>query len=419
MTVFWLLAGLLVLAALAFILVPMWRAYRRAEPAGPDRRQMNIEIYRSQMKELERDLENGVIDPDQFEQAKADLERGLAEDVLLAEEEASNEKPVRDGRKVVIAATVAVALFVPALAVGLYQDLGGGLAAIDPDKAPPVAADPQHQQQSIEAMVAQLAARMEANPDDIEGWFMLGRSYQFLQRYEEAKAAYDRVLALGGASSPDFLATYADVLAMLNDRRIGEEAMAYIEQALSLDPNHVKALWLAGTAKFQQGDLQGTLAYWERLVQVLPPGTEDANLIRTNVNAIRAQLGMAPLQEETVASAGGARVSGVVEIAPELKSRVSPEDTVFIFAKAVDGPAMPLAILRVKVRDLPMHFTLDDSMAMTPMANLSSFPEVVVGARVSKTGNAMPAPGDLEGMSGTVRVAEAGEVRIVIDRVVQ
>jgi len=156
--------------------------------------------------ELQRDLDNGVIDAEQFEQAKADLERGMAEDVLLAEEEG----PRRVGRGPLIAATAAVLVIVPAVSVGLYQELGGGLAALDPEHVPPPVASEEHQQVDIEAMVAQLAERMKDNPDDIEGWFMLGRSYQFLNRYEEAKAAYDRVLALGGESSPDFLATYAD-----------------------------------------------------------------------------------------------------------------------------------------------------------------------------------------------------------------
>ena len=411
MTTFWIVASGLLLLALALLVVPMWRARDKA-PEGPRRRDINIEVYRSQLKELQRDLDNGIIDAEQFEQAKADLERGMAEDVLQAEEEG----PRRAGRGTLIAATAAVLVIVPAVSVGLYQELGGGLAAIDPEKAPPPVAAEDHQQVDIEAMVAQLAERMKENPNDIEGWFMLGRSYQFLKRYQEAKAAYDQVLALGGESSPDFLATYADVLAMLNDKRIGEDSMRYIQKALAIDPNHVKALWLAGTAGFQQGDYQMALKYWERLARVLPPGSEDARTIQANVNALRAQLGMEPMPEPT--ATGGARVSGVVEIAPDLRDRVSPEDTVFIFARAVDGPRMPLAIMRVKVKDLPMHFTLDDSQAMSPMANLSAFPEVVVGARVSKSGNAMPRPGDLEGLSGTVRVADAGEVKIVIDRVI-
>jgi len=410
-TTFWIIAAALLAFAVALLVVPMWRAKDKT-PEGPRRRDINIEVYRSQLKELQRDLDNGVIDAEQFEQAKADLERGMAEDVLLAEEEG----PRRVGRGPLIAATAAVLVIVPAVSVGLYQELGGGLAALDPEHVPPPVASEEHQQVDIEAMVAQLAERMKDNPDDIEGWFMLGRSYQFLNRYEEAKAAYDRVLALGGESSPDFLATYADVLAMLNDKRIGEDSMRYIQKALAIDPNHVKALWLAGTAGFQQGDYSMALKYWERLARVLPPGSEDARTIQANVNALRAQLGMEPMPEPT--AAGGARVSGVVEIAPDLRDRVSPEDTVFIFARAVDGPRMPLAIMRVKVKDLPMHFTLDDSQAMSPMANLSAFPEVVVGARVSKSGNAMPRSGDLEGLSGTVRVADAGEVRIVIDRVI-
>jgi len=414
-TLFWIVAAVLLALALAILLVPMWRS-QNARPKGPERRDMNIAVYRSQLKELERDLENGIIDADQFEQAKEDLERSMAEDVLLAEEVPETGR--RGGRSAVVAATVVVALFIPAVSVGLYQEIGGGLAAIDPEKAPPPVAADEHQEVDIEAMVAQLAARMEANPNDIEGWFMLGRSYQFLKRYEDAKAAYDNVLALGGDSNPDFLATYADVLAMLNDRQIGEDAMRYIHKALEIDPDHVKALWLAGTAGFQQGDYELTLRYWERLARVLPPGSEDANIIQSNVNALRAQLGMEPLQFAGAAGGGEARVSGVVDLDPQLKDRVSPDDTVFIFARAVDGPAMPLAILRVKVSDLPMHFTLDDSLAMSPMARLSAFPKVVVGARVSKSGNAMPSSGDLEGMSAEIQVADAAEVRVVIDRVI-
>ncbi len=418
MTGFWIIAALLLAAALAFVLPPLLRPGKAK--AAPRRDDINVTIYRDQLAELESDLNNGTISQEQYDQARVDLEKSLLADVAAREEGAAEQTATtfRAGR----VSAIVVGIAIPVLAISLYGKIGGGEAALDPEKAQPQVVTKEHLE-TIEGMVQTLAERLKTEPDNIDGWFMLGRSYQFLRRYDEAKAAFEKVMDLGGGNNPDFLATYADVLAMMNDRRIGDESVDLIKKALQLNPFHVKSLWLAGTAAYQNEDYNSALKYWERLAGVLPPGSEDERSIRANIDEVRSMAGLspaaAPVPQAPTAKAGGAELSGSVKLDGTIAAKANPSDTVFIFARAANGPRMPLAILRRQVKDLPLDFSLDDSMAMNPAMKLSDFPQVVVGARISKSGNAMPQPGDLEGYSDVIQVGAAQQTRINIDRVVQ
>jgi cytochrome c-type biogenesis protein CcmH len=246
---------------------------------------------------------------------------------------------------------------------------------------------------------------MEQQPDDVEGWTMLGRSYQVLGRYPDAAKAFARAAARS-PEDPHLLADLADALAMAAGQSMQGEPERLVQRALQIDPNNLKALALAGTAAFERADYAGAATLWERMLPHVPPASEDAQMIQANVAEARSRI-----QEKSGAAAG---LKGTVQLSPTLASRASPEDTVFIFARAAQGPALPLAVLRRKVRDLPLEFSLDDSMAMTPAAKLSAHPTVVVGARVSKTGNATPQPGDLQGLSAPVPNTAQG-VAVTID----
>lgn len=210
--------------------------------------------------------------------------------------------------------------------------------------------------------------------------------------------------------------------------------MELLVKALSIDPNHQKALWLAGTGLFERGDFAGAIEYWSHLRDILPPGSEDIEVMHANIaeaenyrqRQLAGEFGKSPAQQAfpegqtakaQTAAAGSVRVSGQVSISSELMARAAAGDTLFVFARAVNGPPMPLAIVRAKAGELPLEFSLDESMAMMPSMSMANYSQVVVGARISRSGNAMPQSGDLQGSSGAVAVGTEG-LKIMIDTVV-
>jgi cytochrome c-type biogenesis protein CcmH len=193
-----------------------------------------------------------------------------------------------------------------------------------------------------------------------------------------------------------------------------------VKKALAIQPFNQKALWLAGTASYQAQDYSTTLEYWKRLLQVFPKGSDNYQQMQRNVAEVQQKLGL-PVDMEAMtaardASASGPKVTGVVKLDDSLAMDASINDTLFVFARAANGPRMPLAIVRKTVKDLPLEFTLDDSMAMNPAMKLSNFNEVVIGARISRSGNAMPQSGDMEGSFGPVKLGDASGLEIIINK---
>ena len=387
MTLFWALGALLAAAALALAARPLWR--RRAG-GTVSRDAMNAAVYRDQLRELEADLASGLLAQADYERAREELQRRALEDFSHVEKERGP-----GGNRFVAYSVLAV----PLVALGVYFVVGnpGVIALQDAAQAT------QHQ---IEGMVERLAARLKENPDDVEGWKLLGRSYSALGRFPEAAEAYAKAAARAPRDA-QVLADLADVLAMANGQRLAGDPEKLVERALQIDPKNLKALALAGTAAFDRGDFAVAAERWGRMLPLVPADSEDARVIRENVEQARAK-----------ANAGvSAKLAGTVTLSPKLKGRAAADDTVFIFARAAQGPRVPLAVLRKKVRDLPVSFSLDDSMAMAPGMNLSAFARVVVGARISKSGSAAPQSGDLQGASAVVANDAAG-VKVVIDGVV-
>jgi cytochrome c-type biogenesis protein CcmH len=257
---------------------------------------------------------------------------------------------------------------------------------------------------------------MKNEPANAEGWLMLGRSYAVLGQFEPAIAAYRHVLTLQPKNA-QALADLADALAVTRQGRFAGEPAELIAKALAADPNNLKALLLAGTVAFDQKDYAAAARHWEKATRAGPPGSDLVKQARDNLAEARQLAGLPPLADEAtsaVAGAGGA-IRGRVELAPALAAQAGPEDTVFVFARPAEGSRMPLAILKKRVRDLPLDFTLDDSLAMSPQARLSQAAKVVVGARVSKSGQAMPQPGDLEGLSAPVAPGASGLKLVIAD----
>ena len=277
----------------------------------------------------------------------------------------------------------------------------------------------------INVMLDKLVAHLKEQPDDADGWQLLARTYAALGKQPQAIESFKTAEKLRPTDAT-LLADYAVALAVANNRQLEGAPMALVERALKADPKHPKSLALAGTAAFGRKDYKGAVKYWETLQQVEPPDSPIHEQVRASIAEARQLAGMPaaaggaadPTAAAQASAAGSAQVSGTVTLADSLKGRVSPDDTVFIFARASDGPRMPLAIIRKQVKDLPVQFTLDDSLAMSPAAKLSGVKSVVVGARISKSGNAMPQTGDLQGLVPGVAVGTNG-VKVEISASVQ
>ena len=272
----------------------------------------------------------------------------------------------------------------------------------------------------FEAMAERLAERLKAKPDDAEGWSMLGRSYSVLEMFPQALTAFQRVIALRPDDAQGYV-DYADALGMTQGRKLAGEPEKLIARALQLDPDNVKALSLSGTLALDRGDAAGAARLWALALQKTEPGSEMAQRLQGAIDDARQRAGglaapalagaqgqaAAPAARAAPADAAGS-VQVRISLAPALAAKVSPDDTVFIFARALQGGKAPLAIQRRQVKDLPLQLTLDDTMAMSPALRLSSASQVIVGARVSKSGNAMPQPGDLQGLTPAVAVGTRG-----------
>ncbi|MEN9627432.1 MAG: c-type cytochrome biosis protein CcmI [Pseudomonadota bacterium] len=417
MVMFWVVAALLLVGALLLLLPALW-APRAAAPGQAGG--ANVAVYRDQLREAERDLAADLITPDRFEQLRSEIQRRVLEDTQAAS--AGGATALRPARRMALG----LALLIPAASIATYLALGepGAMAPFVP---PPMAASegPQHEitPEQIQRMVAALAERMKAEPANPEGWLMLGRSYTALGRYADAVLAFRKASALMPGNA-NVLADLADAMGMAQDRRLAGEPARLVQQALQADPRNVKALALAGSVAFEAKDYAAARGYWERLVAVVPADSDIARSVQGSIAEARQLEGGAPAAAPAApaappqvrgAPAAGVKLSGEVVLSPELAARVAPGDTLFVFARAAQGPRIPLAILRQPVGQWPVRFTLDDSMSMAPDLKLSAHAQVVVGARVSRSGDAMPQSGDLVGQSGTVAHTAQG-LRIVIDK---
>lgn len=398
MVVFWILAALMTLVALAFVLVPLLRPRAATGPSALD---ANLAALRSQRREIDADVASGVLPADAREEAIGDLVERAQQDL-----EPRAAGPAAATRKPWIAA-VAAGIAVPLIALGTYLAVGTPGAA----NPGPARGGAKFDDKQIVAMVESLARKVRDRPDDAQGWALLARSMAALGRFGEASEAYERVAKLV-PNDAQVLADYADVLAMAQGSLRGRP-YELAKQALEIDPRHEKALALAASAATDAGDFATALRYWEELARVLPPGSTDEGQVRTIIAEVRAKAA-------DVARGPGApdskSVSGLVSVAPEVAPKVAAGDTLFIYARAEGGPRFPLAILRGSAKQLPMRFALDDTMAMTPNTRLSSAQAVRIEARISRSGDALPQPGDLVGTSAVVKPG-ARDVTIVVDKV--
>ena len=305
-------------------------------------------------------------------------------------------------------------LGVPLLAGSLYLSLGNYQAishsaemAIDPDAV---------KLAEINKMVDGLAEKLKNNPDDAKGWLMLGRSYKFQQQYPKAVDAFANAYRLLGDQA-EVMLLYADAIAYVSDKNLAGKPTELIFKALALEPDNMTALWLGGMAKAQQGDAVTAIKLWKKLEALLPPGSDAQQEIQGLLAKIESEAPQAAAQPEATEQANvpSVAIDVQVSLAPELQKLTSPGDTVFIYAQALSGPKMPLAIVRKQVSDLPLTVSLNDTMAMMPNMKLSNFANVKLLARISRSGNAISQPGDLIGVIEQVVLADKGNHKIVIN----
>ncbi len=366
---FWLCAGLLLLVALAFLLIPVLRA--RKVQAEEDRTALNVSLYQERLQELQSQHEAGALNDEQLQHGRDEAARELLADTEGA---GASSRFAALGRTIPLLA----ALLMPVLGFGLYQHWG----AIDElEQARTFAAQPK----SIEEMTARLEASVQSNPDSAEGWYFLGRAYMAQERASDAAVAFERAVGVAGRE-PELLGQWAQALYFAGNKQWNEQMQALTDEALKADPEEVTSLGLLGIAAYEEGRFTAAIGFWERLVAVLPEQDPSRQAIQGGIERARERLGVPTEKAQTPAAAGQLTVK--VELAAALQDQVQPSDSVFVFARAASGPPMPLAVKRLTVADLPAQVSLSDSDAMMPQLKISGFEQVQLVARISRSGNA-------------------------------
>jgi len=408
MTELWLAVVALLVLALLFMLLPLLRRGPTDAVAAP---LLGRRVYADQLAQIESDVQARTLSPQERAEAIDDLQR------QALDEAGATTPPPRVAPRPWMAWGVAGALSiaVPAAALLLYLKVGNPAAVATQMLA---AQRSVHDTEGVdmESMVSRLALRLQGQPNDVEGWIMLARSYEVLQRYDDAVVAYQKAMALA-PNQPNLLADYADALASAREGDLSGPVQEAIDAALAIDPAHPKALALAGMAAYQRGDLAQARQHWTQVLALLPPESEGAKGIRADL----AQLDTEQKPSASATAAAGAapkQVSGTVAIAPALRDKVRPQDTVFVLARAAATGRMPVAVMRLQAKDLPARFVLDDSLAMRPEISISHFDQVSVEVRISRSGQAQAQAGDLRGTQPNIPLGRDG-IALVADEVVE
>lgn len=435
---FLLIVSVLILIAFLIVLPPLWRIpptppfSKRGEkdPLPPlakggwggfaDQDQRNIAIARQRLAELKEQLQAGALTQELYDEQRVELEQALSDDLDI---EIHVKAPTPTQGRWMVAVLM---LAIPLAAGLLYWTLGNyqSLNQVEQTASAP-------EQEQMIKMVEGLAQRLQKQPDDALGWTMLGRSYKYLQQNDKAVVAFEHAYKLIG-DQVEIMLLYADALAFVNDQQLAGKPAELVFKALAMEPDNVTGLWLGGMAKAQTGEFVEAMTLWKKLEAILPPGSEAQQEIQSLMAKLATEIPEGAAQEEPAPPAKAGRIGGSqpiaalppspavasidvqVSLAPELQKSANPGDTVFIYAQAISGPKMPLAIARKQVSELPLTVNLTDAMAMTPTMKLSNFDQVKLLARISKSGGATQQPGDLIGVIEQVALADKSLKKIVI-----
>ena len=409
MTIFILTAVLMLLLIMAILLSALWK---QAGQQVKQRHEQNILIRKEQLAALDLSLASAEISEAEYQQQRTEVESSLLE-------EAGDDEDSNTGTGNIISpwrTALVLILFVPLFVVGGYVYLGTPEALdLQTNRQVTEHASGTHQNlPSIDEMLQRLEQRLSQQPNDINGWMMAGRSYMALKKYPQAAQAFKRAYALDKHNAA-IIFRYADALAMSHNGRLSGEPFDLLQQGLQLEPNNVMGLWLSGNAFAEQQKFDKAIDSWRRARQLVasePASVRELDMLIANAQQQVPGTGKEKTDKQPATAAAGITVS--VSLAPELAKRANANDVVFILAKAMQGPPMPLAVVRKKVSDLPLTITLTEEMAMAPSMSLANFSDVVLVARVSKSGLAKSAQGDLIGQQQVHDWPHAGEQIIVI-----
>ena len=418
MAVFLLLAAIMLIGALIVVLGPLLRGRGSTAGAATEARRL--------LDALNAARDNGILSDGEYATKRSELG-----DRLLG---ALNAQPAPRPRSTMIAA-LGVALLLPAAAILLYRAIGEPAAINGVATASEAADAPTDHTQNMDEAIGKLAGKLKQNPQDPEGWALLGRAYEATAHFDQALDALKHAVDLA-PDDADIRIAYAEVLALTTpDRKIRGEPRSLIESAMKTSPDNERGLWLLGIGEYQEKHFDAAIALWKRLIAVLPKESPTIASVQKEIAKAEATRdGKPPPPDDDAANtaqtddatpappatsdAGGPHLTVNVTLDAKLKSRIAPTDVLFIYAKAANGPPMPLAIQRMTAASLPASVTLTDGMGMMPTMKLSQFPQVIVGARVSKSGNAIAQTGDLQVVSKPIDVRSAEPVSLTIDQVV-
>ncbi len=409
---FWIICTLLIIVALIIILPSL---LAKGTQADLDRQKINRAVFEKKLKELEHDREYDLIDKEQYEVAKSDLQRTLIDDLANQKEFA-----LKKSNKIL---PIIILLAVPVVTVLTYLKINNGLVSLSPDFQAQMQAQQQGQMSSVEDAIASLEQKLKQNPNNLDGWLMLGRSYLISKKFDAAVIAFAKANEISKGANPNVLVAYGEAQGFAAGQKFDENTLALFTKALQIDPDNERGLWYAGLATYQLQDFKSSAGYWEKLMQQVPSDQEQVkSALQVYLNDAKQKAGIeiadAPQASDqaTLKQSEASQASIIVNVSlkEKLKEKIVNSDTLFIYARAHNGPKMPLALVKMTAGDLPTSVTLDDSVSMMPSMTLSSMGQVEVIARISKSGQAIMQSGDIYGSVQSVSTNKSETVDVVI-----
>jgi len=393
----WLGMALLIVVAIVLLAIPFFVKLRRGDLV---RESANIEIYKSQLQDLENEKANGAISEDEYQELSAEIKRNL-----LLDTERSGNDTNHEGGKWIIGVS---AVFVLVFSVVLYQHLGAENELAISELLEKTA-KPDYKQEDAAALLERLYVQTEKTPEDVELWYMVGRIHFDMGQYDKAVNGFSQVIQkLPEDAKQDqavAMAQLAQAQFFADDRKLNKATESMLQDVIAISPKNDTALGLLGVAAYDSGRFLDAVRYWYRLLRLLPPGSPNAQAIMGGLERARTQLTpeQAAAFKAELEAAIKARISITIDLDDSIKSQVPLDSDLFVLAKAEQGPPMPLAVQRLSVNNWPVTVVLDDSMAMMEDLRLSAFDNVVITARISKNGTGNAQPGDLQGQTGVVK----------------
>lgn len=418
MAVFWVVVVVMLLSAVWFVIAPL---VGKVSLGDADQNKQNILIAKDQIKDLEKERADGSVSETEYLQRKEDLQKALISNV--DESDVSNKPAQKTVHNMVL---LFVFIIISSVALPIYFSLGSSELVVAENQQSKAAHSNQNSentssdQASMDDLVANLALRLKADPTNIKGWKMLGRSYTSMRRFKEAADVYAQLYSRLG-DEPGVLLAYADALAMSRNGKIKGMPFQLVMTALNKEPNNTTALWLAGLGYAEKSEYKEAIKLWDKLLPLLAGNKSSQAKVKNLISKANLKLGSDAIvvKEQKAASTVKAVpfIMVNVSLSKEFRNKVQADDLVFIYAKASQGPPMPLAAVRKRVSDLPITVRLDDSMAMMPQMKLSTFSVVNVGARISKSGSPIGQSGDLQGIVQSIEQSAGAKVEVVINTV--